>query len=371
MLKLYLCIIFLFFPINVSFSYETKAKYAILLDYNNFEILYKTDNIHDVTTPSSMTKIMTSYIIFDLLKEGKLELTNKIKVSIKAWRQEGSRTFLEPEKYVTVDNLLKGMLIQSGNDAAVVLAEGASGTIEDFAFQMNKKVKELGLKNTNFVNPNGLFHKNHYMSAYDTLLLSYYLIKNHYNYYQQYFALKSFEYNKVKQRNRNSLLMEYDGADGIKTGHTNEGGYSLASSVIKHGQRFIVVVNGLKTEKARTEESRKLFDYAFSLYSYIDLYKKNEIVESLNVKNGTENFVNMYTKEDIIYSTKKDKINDLKIELVYKDKLVAPIEKDAVIGYIRITEGEKIKIFKLYAKNSVEKKDFSLFIKKMLNSIKK
>lgn len=365
MLKLYLSTIFLFISITTSFSYESKAKYAILLDYNNFEILYKTNNIHDITTPSSMTKIMTSYIIFDLLKEGKLELNNKIKVSIKAWRQEGSRTFLEPEKYVSVDNLLKGMLIQSGNDSAVVLAEGACGSIDDFVVQMNKKVKELNLKETNFVNPNGLFHKNHYMSAHDTLLLSYNLIKNHPDYYKQYFALKSFEYNRIKQRNRNTLLMEYEGADGIKTGHTTEGGYSLASSVIRHGQRFIVVVNGLKTENARTEESRKLFDYAFSLYSYIDLYKKNEIVESLNVKHGTETFVNMYTKEDIMYSTKKDKINDLKIELIYKNNLVAPIKKDAVIGYIKIIDGDKIKIFKLYAKNSVERKDLFLFIKKI------
>lgn len=351
--KVFIFIFFCSFNLK-AFAFETLAKYAVVLDYNNFDIVFKTDNIYDITTPSSMTKIMTAYLIFDLLEEGKLNLDNKFKVSIRAWRQEGSRMFLEPEKMIRIEDLLKGLIVQSGNDAAVALAEGSYETTENFIDKMNEKAKILGLKDTNFVNVNGLFHKNHYMSTYDVALLSYNLIKEHKKYYDMFFKMPNFEFNGIRQKNRNWLLEEYEGTDGIKTGHTDEGGYSLASSVEKNGQRFIVVVNGLKSERERINETKKLLDYAFSKYSYIEIYKKNEIIDTLDIKNASKNFVNIYTNKDIVYSTKKDNISNVKVEKIYNSKLKAPIHKDDIVGYIKITDSDKITKFDLLSKDNLE-----------------
>lgn len=339
-------------------AFDSAAKHAIIIDYNNYNIVYKK-NSDQITTPSSMTKVMTAYLIFDLLKEGNIKLDDTFKTSVRAWRQEGSRMFLEPEKKVTVENLLKGLLVVSGNDSAIALAEGSYGTIENFVEKMNEKAKKLGLTNTHFVNPSGLFHKNHYMSLKDLSILTYNLIKEHKNYYDKFFAIKEFEYNGIKQKNRNWLINEYDGADGVKTGHTDEGGYSLIGSAERNGQRFITVVNGLNTDNDRIKETKKLLDYAFSLYSYIDLYKKNEIIDSINVKNGDKSFINIYSKVDIVYPFKTREKDNIVVEKVYKKNIIAPIEKNSIIGYIEFKNGNNIKRFDLLSKNSVNKISFS------------
>ncbi len=347
--------LFVFFSIFVRelWSFEAQAPYAVLLNYNNFEILYGTENMHKRVPPSSMTKIMTAYIIFDLLDEGKIKLTDTFKTSVRAWRQEGSRMFLAPDKKVKVHDLLLGLLAISGNDAAVVLAEGSLGTIDKFVERMNNKARELGLRNTHFANVNGLPDDDHYMSVYDTAVLSYHLIKNHGDYYNMFFNTQFLEYNKITQRNNNPLLKDYPGADGIKTGHTNSGGYALASSALRKGQRFIAVVNGLKSEREVGKESRKLLNYGYSLYGYVDLYKKDEIIDSLDILWGDVSFVNVYTKQDIVYPTKLDRLNKLVIEKIYKYKLDLPIVKDQVVGYIKITDGDKVTTYELYAKNGV------------------
>lgn len=355
---LLLCILFISIWCSTSMAFDSAAKHAIIIDYNNYNIVYKK-NSDQITTPSSMTKVMTAYLIFDLLKEGNIKLDDTFKTSVRAWRQEGSRMFLEPEKKVTVENLLKGLLVVSGNDSAIALAEGSYGTIENFVEKMNEKAKKLGLTNTHFVNPSGLFHKNHYMSLKDLSILTYNLIKEHKNYYDKFFAIKEFEYNGIKQKNRNWLINEYDGADGVKTGHTDEGGYSLIGSAERNGQRFITVVNGLNTDNDRIKETKKLLDYAFSLYSYIDLYKKNEIIDSINVKNGDKSFINVYSKVDIVYPFKTREKDNIVVEKVYKKNIIAPIEKNSIIGYIEFKNGNNIKRFDLLSKNSVNKISFS------------
>lgn len=358
------CYLLVYSLFSISFAFQSEAKYAIILDYNNNEILYKK-NSDEITTPSSMTKVMTAYLIFDLLKDGKIKLNDTFKTSVRAWRQEGSRMFLEPDKNVTIENLLKGLIVVSGNDSAVALAEGSYGTIENFVDKMNQKAKQLKLNDTHFINPTGLFHKNHYMSVKDIAILTQNLIKNHKNYYEMFFNIEEFEFNGINQRNRNWVLFEYEGADGVKTGHTDVGGYALIGSAERHGQRFITVVNGLKTDRERIIETKKLLDYAFSLYSYIDLYKKNEIIDTLDVKGGDKNFINVYSNVDIIYSFKTKEKDNVSIEKIYRNDIKAPVKRDEIIGYIEFKNNDKITKFNLLAKNEVKKVDF--FEKTVIN----
>lgn len=353
MFKKILIFFIIFSCFNKLFATDIKAKYGILIDYDTDEILFSR-NIKDLTAPSSTTKIMTAYIIFDMLEEGKFTLNDKFKVSVRAWRQEGTRMFLEPEWKISVDELLSGLIIVSGNDAAIVLAEGSAGTIEDFVNLMNIKAKELGMNNTNFVNPNGLYDKNHFMSVEDLAILSRALIKNHYKYYKRYFNKTSFTFNNIRQRNRNWLLTEYEGTDGLKTGFTDYGKYSISASAFRNGKRLIAVINGASSERERINDARKLFDYGFSLYNYVDLFNSGDIIGEVNVIFGKDKTVPVYTKEDINYSTKIEDVNNIKIEFISKKYIQAPIKKDDIIAKIRITDKNRITEYNLYATNDVE-----------------
>lgn len=353
MFKKILIFFIIFSCFNKLFATDIKAKYGILIDYDTDEILFSR-NIKDLTAPSSTTKIMTAYIIFDMLEEGKFTLNDKFKVSVRAWRQEGTRMFLEPEWKISVDELLSGLIIVSGNDAAIALAEGSAGTIEDFVNLMNIKAKELGMNNTNFVNPNGLYDKNHFMSVEDLAILSRALIKNHYKYYKRYFNKTSFTFNNIRQRNRNWLLTEYEGTDGLKTGFTDYGKYSISASAFRNGKRLIAVINGASSERERINNARKLFDYGFSLYNYVDLFNSGDIIGEVNVIFGKDKTVPVYTKEDINYSTKIEDVNNIKIEFISKKYIQAPIKKDDIIAKIRITDKNRITEYNLYATNDVE-----------------
>lgn len=353
MFKKILIFFIIFSCFNKLFATDIKAKYGILIDYDTDEILFSR-NIKDLTAPSSTTKIMTAYIIFDMLEEGKFTLNDKFKVSVRAWRQEGTRMFLEPEWKISVDELLSGLIIVSGNDAAIVLAEGSAGTIEDFVNLMNIKAKELGMNNTNFVNPSGLYDKNHFMSVEDLAILSKALIKNHYKYYKRYFNKTSFTFNNIRQRNRNWLLTEYHGTDGLKTGFTDYGKYSISASAFRNGKRLIAVINGASSERERINDARKLFDYGFSLYNYVDLFNSGDIIGEVNVIFGKDKTVPVYTKEDINYSTKIEDVNNIKIEFISKKYIQAPIKKDDIIAKIRITDKNRITEYNLYATNDVE-----------------
>jgi D-alanyl-D-alanine carboxypeptidase (penicillin-binding protein 5/6) len=332
---------------------EVEAESAILVDYDTDEILYQK-NVNEIAAPSSMTKIMTAYVIFEMLENGEININDKFKVSVKAWKQDGTRMFLEPEWKINVDELLKGLLIVSGNDAAVVLAEGSMGTVENFVVRMNKTAKELGMNDTNFTNPNGLHEKTHYMSVYDLTILSKSLIRKYNKYYEKYFSQKSYGFNGKSQRNRNWLLSEYEGTDGIKTGFTDQGKYSIAASAEKDGKRFIVVLNGVKSDRERTEQCKTLFDYAFSQYQYIELFKAGEVVGDVNLFFGISTRVTTYTKDNIYYATKKTRIGNVKVQFVYDKYIFAPIKQDDKIAKIRVIDGNDAIEYDLYAKEGVD-----------------
>lgn len=361
--------LFFIFYSNIIFaleSIEDDIKYAVLMDYDTSEILYEK-NKDEITAPSSTTKIMTAYVIFDMLESGKFTLNDKFRVSVRAWRQEGTRMFLEPDWKISIDELLKGLIIVSGNDSAITLAEGSTGTIDNFVEIMNKTAENLGMKNTHFTNPNGLYEKNHYMSVYDLALLSQALIKNHNKYYKRYFSQTSYSFNNINQKNRNWLLLEYDGADGLKTGFTDYGKYSISASVNKHGKRLIAVINGASSERERTNYTKKLFNYGYEQYKYIDLYKNEDIVGEVNVLFGKNKTVPAYTKQDITYSTKASAIKNIKVEFVANKYLQAPIKKDDIIGELHIIDTNRTTKINLFALNDVEvatrlKKIKSLFI---------
>lgn len=353
MFKKILIFFVIFSCFNELFATDIKAKYGILIDYDTDEVLFSR-NIKDLTAPSSTTKIMTAYVIFDMLEEGRFTLNDKFKVSVRAWRQEGTRMFLEPEWKISVDELLSGLIIVSGNDAAITLAEGSAGTIDDFVNLMNIKAKELGMNNTNFVNPSGLYDKNHFMSVEDLAILSKALIKNHYKYYKRYFNKTSFTFNNIRQRNRNWLLTEYQGTDGLKTGFTDYGKYSISASVFRNGKRLIAVINGADSERERINDARKLFDYGFSLYNYIDLFNSGDIVGEVRVLFGKDKTVPVYTKQNIDYATKIENINNVKVEFVAKKFVQAPIKKDDIIAKIIIKDADRKAEYNLYASNNVD-----------------
>ena len=353
MFKKILIFFVIFSCFNELSATDIKAKYGILIDYDTDEVLFSR-NIKDLTAPSSTTKIMTAYVIFDMLEEGRFTLNDKFKVSVRAWRQEGTRMFLEPEWKISVDELLSGLIIVSGNDAAITLAEGSAGTIDDFVNLMNIKAKELGMNNTNFVNPSGLYDKNHFMSLEDLAILSKALIKNHYKYYKRYFNKTSFTFNNIRQRNRNWLLTEYQGTDGLKTGFTDYGKYSISASVFRNGKRLIAVINGADSERERINDARKLFDYGFSLYNYIDLFNSGDIVGEVRVLFGKDKTVPVYTKQNIDYATKIENINNVKVEFVAKKFVQAPIKKDDIIAKIIIKDADRKAEYNLYASNNVD-----------------
>lgn len=369
MCSLRFILLFLLFQLANADSLAAKSinitsDYAVLTDFDTGEILYEK-NKDEISAPSSMTKIMTAYIIFELIESGNININDKFKVSVRAWRQDGTRMFLEPEWRVSVDDLLKGLLAISGNDAAVTLAEGSLGSIENFVNRMNETAKRLGMKNTHFNNPNGLYEKTHYMSVYDLAILSRALIQNYIEYYNKYFSIKSFSYNSVSQKNKNSLLTEYEGADGIKTGYTEQGKYSITASAEKCDKRLIVVVNGSKNEKERIKEAKLLLNYGFSQYKCLNLFKENDVVGETEVLSSNKQKVIMYVKQDINYPINNVNIDDISVKIIYNKYITAPIKKDEVIGKLRIIDRDTITEYDLYSKNEI--KDIAKFDKiKML-----
>lgn len=357
----FLYFIFLFF-INfgkVAFllanDIETSSvDYAILMDFDTSEILYQK-NMDEISAPSSMTKIMTAYVIFELLESGDISIDDKFKVSVRAWRQDGTRMFLEPEWRVSVDDLLKGLLAVSGNDAAIVLAEGSLGSIDNFVERMNKTAKKLGMKNTHFNNPNGLYEKTHYMSVYDLAILSRALLQNYKKYYDKYFSIKSFTYNEITQKNKNILLNEYNGTDGIKTGYTEQGKYSMSASAEKCDKRLIVVVNGAKNEKERANVVKNLFNYGFSNYKCLNLFKNGDIVGEVEVMFGENNQkAKAYVKNNVVYPVKIGNIENIGVNILYDKYISAPIKKDDVIGKLRIIDKDIIIEYDLYSKDDIQ-----------------
>jgi D-alanyl-D-alanine carboxypeptidase (penicillin-binding protein 5/6) len=345
--------VFTLFVAAGSWAMELGCEHAILMDYDSGEILYRK-KADDIVAPSSTTKIMTAYVIFNMLREGLFSIDDKFKVSIRAWRQDGTRMFLEPEWKISVDDLLMGTIVVSGNDAAVALAEGSGGTIANFVEKMNETAKDLDLTNTHFENPTGLYEKTHYTSVYDLAILSRTLIKKHGQYYSRYFSKQSFTFNNVAQKNKNTLLGEYEGADGIKTGHTEQGKYSMVASVLKNGKRLIAAVARAETEKSRTEDIKTLMNYGFEQYRYLELFKKGEVVGNSQVFLSEKHRVKFYTNKDIIYVAKKSEIDGISVHLLYDRYIFRAIKKNDVIAQLVITNGDDVRKYDLYAENSIE-----------------
>ena len=354
-----------FFYIFMNFAIanvEIKARTAILQDFLSGEILYEKEPDRSIY-PASMTKIMTTIIAFDLIKSGDLSLDEKFIISENAWRlsQAGySSMFIMVGDEVSVENLLKGIIVASGNDACVALAEGIAGTEEEFAILMTAKAQELGMENTNFANSSGLNDPDNYSTVKDILKMSNYLIKEHPDFYE-WFKEKEFTWDRtggdpITQGNRNPLLYKSLGADGIKTGYLAVEKYSLASSLIRKGRRLIAVASGFETKNSRSRQSSKLLTYGLTNFDLVEIAKSNETFTNVDVWLGKKNMVEVYSKNDIYKIIKKGQKKKLKIKVLYNGPIEAPIKKDQIIAKLNIFYDQNlVGDYDLLAKNEVKK----------------
>ena len=360
-----------------QFSYakiDIKARTAILQDFLSGEILYEKE-ADDSIYPASMTKIMTSIIAFDLIKSGDLQLDEKFIISEKAWRLSTagySSMFVMVGDEVSVENLLKGIIVASGNDACIALAEGIAGTEEEFAIMMTAKAKELGMMNTNFANSSGINDPDNYSTVRDILIMSNYLIKEHPEYYE-WFKEKEFTWDRtggdpITQGNRNPLLYKNIGADGIKTGYLAVEKYSLASSIKKKGRRLVAVGSGFETKNQRSRESSKLLVYGLTHFDLVEISKSNQPIDAVDVWLGKENFVKVYTKENIYKTIKKGQKKSLKVKIEYEGPIEAPIKKDQKVAKLKIIFNDNnIGEYDLLAVKSINKVNIFSRLMKSLN----
>ena len=336
---------------------ETTAKQAIVVDYDTGAVLFER-NADEKMPTSSMSKVMTMYAVFDALKNEAIKLDDKLLVSEKAWRKGGSKMFVEVDKKIPVEDLIRGVIVQSGNDATIVLAEGLAGTEDTFAERLTEKAHEIGMTNSNFKNASGWPDPEHYSTARDLATLADSLIRNFPEYYS-YYAEQEFTYNNIKQRNRNPLLYRNIGADGVKTGHTEAGGYGLIGSGKQGERRVILVVNGLKDEKARAQESAKLLDWGLNRFTNHVMFTADETVETARVVMGKQENVSATTGKDLLVTVPKIAMKDIKVTANFSEPLLAPIKKDAEIGTLRIEIPNMNAIeHPLYAAETVESLGF-------------
>ena len=316
------------------FAIDTKAEQAIVMDFDTNEILFEK-NSNSKTPPASMTKIMTVYAAFDRLKNTDLSINNECTVSAKAYKMGGSRTFLEIDDKVSIDDLLKGIIIQSGNDASVALAECLAGTEEDFAKLMNVYARRLGMNNTNFINSSGWPEDNHYSSVNDLAILSNAIIKEFPDLYL-YFADEEFTYNDIKQPNRNKLLSSVQGADGLKTGFTKASGWGIAATAKRDNRRITVVINGTNSSRSRMNESANLINWAFSQTSQKILVDEGQVIVEADVWLGNKPRVNLVSSKKIISTLSFDQLQLIKSSIEYNKPIEAPIIKGKSYGKLLI-----------------------------------
>ena len=361
--------------INISYAnIDVKARTAILQDFLSGEILYEKEPDRSIY-PASMTKIMTSIIAFDLIKSGDLSLDEKFFISEKAWRLSTagySSMFVMVGDEVSVENLLKGIIIASGNDACIALAEGIAGTEEEFAIMMTSKAKEIGMENTNFANSSGINDPDNYSTVRDIMIMSNYLIKTHPEFYE-WFSEKEFTWDRtggdpITQGNRNPLLYKNMGADGIKTGYLAVERYSLSSSIKRKGRRLIAVGSGFETKNSRSRESSKLLTYGLTNFDLVEISKKNEPLSSIDVWLGKDQTVKVYTKENIYKTIKKGQKKKLKAKIIYDGPIEAPIKKDQKLAKLKIIYNQDlIGEYDLLAMKDVKKVNVFSRLLKSLN----
>ena len=373
--KLYLFILIVIFFVTKSFAnFDVKAKTAIIQDYHSGEILFEKEADLSIY-PASMTKIMTSIIAFDLIKSGDLSMDEKFIISERAWRLSTSgysSMFIMVGDEVSVENLLKGIIIASGNDACVALAEGIAGTEEEFSILMTAKAKELGMDNTIFSNSSGINHPDNRSTVRDIMIMSRYLIKEHPEFYKM-FAEKEFTWDRtggdpITQGNRNPLLYKNLGADGIKTGYLALEKYSLASSIDRNGRRLIAVGSGFKSKNSRSKESTKMLTYALTNFDLVKITEANKPFQKIDVWLGKESTVDVYTKEDIYKTIKKAKKKLLKVSVNYDGPVEAPINKDQKVATLKVVyDQELVGEYDLLASKEIKKVNFFSRLLKSLN----
>jgi D-alanyl-D-alanine carboxypeptidase (penicillin-binding protein 5/6) len=352
----------LYFSQTISANIEIKARTAILQDFLSGEILYEKEPDRSIY-PASMTKIMTSIIAFDLIKSGDLRLDEKFIISERAWRLSTagySSMFVMIGDEVSVENLLKGIIVASGNDACIALAEGIAGTEEEFAIMMTSKAQELGMFDTNFANSSGINDPDNYSTVKDIMIMSNYLIKEHPDYYK-WFSEKEFTWDRtggdpITQGNRNPLLYKNLGADGIKTGYLAVERYSLASSLERKGRRLIAVGSGFETKKSRSRESSKLLTYGLTNFDLVQISQAENPFFSVDVWLGKKDKVDVYTKENIYKTIKKGQKKLLKIKVLYDGPVEAPIKKDQILAKLQIVYDEElVGEYDLFSSNEIKR----------------
>lgn len=354
-----------------SQAFETKAKNALLMDAETKTVLFEKD-ADEKMPPASMSKLMTVYIVFEALKDGRLTLEDEFVVSENAWRTGGAQSggstmFLNPGEKVKVKDLLRGIIIQSGNDACITVAENFAGSESAFAEILNEKAKEIGLTSSTFKNATGLPDPEHRMSARDLALLAQLLIQKFPEYYS-IFSEKNFSHNGIRQDNRNPLLYRVGGADGLKTGHTIESGYGLTGSLMTtDGRRLILVVNGLKTIRERDEESAKLATYGMAGFQTRTLISKDKVVEKLPVWLGTEDTVDVITEKELKITLSRSK-KEPKVMISYDTPVKAPIKKGDVLAHLIIKNENISEKVNLLAAKDIEKAGYFKRVKQIISS---
>jgi len=314
---------------------ETEAKHAIIIEEDTGTVLL--DKLADERMPSaSMSKMMTAYVVFGMLKEGRVKLDDDLPVSQAAWKLGGSKMFVKIGSRIKVDDLIRGMIVQSGNDSCIVLAEGLAGSEAAFVDLMNRKAQEIGLKNSHFDNVTGLPDPNHWVTARDLATLAIRTIHDFPDYYH-YYSEMDFNFSGIDQGNRNPLLYKNMGADGLKTGHTEEAGYGLTASVVRDQRRVIMVVAGLPSMKARAQESERLIEWAFREFNDYRLFNAGDKVDDAEVWLGAEAKVPLTVAHDLVVTLPRKSRKDMKVTVAYDRPVPAPVTKGEQLGTITVT----------------------------------
>jgi D-alanyl-D-alanine carboxypeptidase (penicillin-binding protein 5/6) len=335
-------------------AFETKAGFAYLIDMATGRIILEK-NAHQPTAPSSMSKLMTIYLAFERLKNGSLHFEDTFLVSERAWRMGGSRMFVNLGEQVSVADLLRGMIVQSGNDACVVLAEGMMGSEEAFVDTMNDKATALGLKESHFMNATGWPHDEHVMSAYDLALLAQRLILDFPDLYPM-FAETTFTHNNITQPNRNMLLGRNIGVDGLKTGHADKAGFGIVLSAKQKQRRLLLVINGLRSMAERSHEAERLLNYGFQQFTLVTPFVKGQQITRVPIWMGNKNQMGLVAATDVVVTVPRFAKRDYRIEAHYNQPIIAPVQAGDVLGELRVIQGsgeqQLVETFPLVAQES-------------------
>lgn len=352
---------------------ETSAKQVIIIDFLSGKILLGK-NAYERMIPSSMTKIMTSYLIEDKIQQGDVTFDSQFVVSEKAWKMGGSKSFMPLGALVNLKDILYGIIIQSGNDACIVAAEGLSGSEENFVDSMNQKATEIGMRDTHFMNASGWPEENHYSTVYDLALLGRVLIKNHSEFYpiysEKYFTFGKDQKGKaITQGNRNPLLYKNLGCDGIKTGHTDQGGFGMAASFIDNSRRYIMVINGLTSMKQRAAESLTLLHWVKQNFTTKKIYNKGDVVGEAEVWLGVEDKVTIIVADEVNVLVTRSGLDKIESKINFNSPISAPIKAGAIVGKLRVITNDDTQEIALLAKESIEKVGFFKQIWRYLHAV--